>query len=247
VNPGGEPERDDTGLPPVDIEIPDDARELERDVQAYRRELRAWRRNQRQGRWRRSLSKDGVALPLLACCLVLALITGTLLTVFTATANPILTGPRSPAASAPAQTGAPAPRVVAIRALPSTVITVDRTGPVRVSTLKQAMLVLVPSGCRSCAGTLEWLDEVAANTYAQLYVIYAPSTETEARQLGRQVPGPVFFAEDTGSGLSTAKVKAGIPAQELAAILIAPDGAATWASNLNARDDQTPMIRALVG
>ncbi|HTZ91251.1 MAG TPA: hypothetical protein VMB74_02540, partial [Streptosporangiaceae bacterium] len=27
VNSGGEPERDDTGLPPVDIEIPDDARE----------------------------------------------------------------------------------------------------------------------------------------------------------------------------------------------------------------------------
>src|SRR5215469_6258971 len=87
VNPGGEPERNDTGLPPVDIEIPDDARELDRDVQAYRRELRATRRSERRGRWHRSLGKDGVALPLLACCLILALITGTLLTVFTATSS----------------------------------------------------------------------------------------------------------------------------------------------------------------
>ena len=88
VNPGGEPERDDTGLPPVDIEIPDDARELDRDVQAYYRELRAERRRQRGRRlgWPR-LAKDGIILPLLACCMILALITGTLLTVFTATSD----------------------------------------------------------------------------------------------------------------------------------------------------------------
>ena len=36
-----EPGRDDNGLPPVNIEIPDDARELARDVLAYHREQRA--------------------------------------------------------------------------------------------------------------------------------------------------------------------------------------------------------------
>ncbi len=87
MNPGGEPERDETGLPPVDIEIPDDARELDRDVQAYYRELRALRRQHRGFRARGSLAKDGIVLPLLACCLILALITGTLLTVFTATSE----------------------------------------------------------------------------------------------------------------------------------------------------------------
>ncbi len=87
MNPGGEPERDETGLPPVDIEIPDDARELDRDVQAYYRELRAQRRQQRGHRMRGSVAKDGIILPLLACCLILALITGTLLTVFTATSD----------------------------------------------------------------------------------------------------------------------------------------------------------------
>ena len=46
VNLGGDPGRDDFGLPPTDIQIPDDARELDRDVQAYYRELRSlrWRR-----------------------------------------------------------------------------------------------------------------------------------------------------------------------------------------------------------
>lgn len=87
VNPGGEPERDDTGLPPVDIEIPDDARELDRDVQAYYRELRAERRAQRRRGLGKALARDGIVLPLLACCLILALVTGTLLTVFTATSD----------------------------------------------------------------------------------------------------------------------------------------------------------------
>jgi hypothetical protein len=91
VNSGGEPERDEYGLPPVDIEIPDDARELDRDVQAYYRELRAERRRLRRHRLHLSLARDGIVLPLLACCLILALITGTLLTVFTATSSQDLT------------------------------------------------------------------------------------------------------------------------------------------------------------
>jgi hypothetical protein len=123
VNSGGEPERDDTGLPPVDIEIPDDARELDRDVQAYYREQRAERRRLRHRRLHRTIARDGIVLPLLACCLVLALIAGTLLTVFTATSDQYLirppgygtstSGPHSggpgssgPAASGPVSSGA---------------------------------------------------------------------------------------------------------------------------------------------
>jgi hypothetical protein len=84
VDVGGEPERDDFGLPPVDIQIPDDARELDRDVQAYRRELRAERRRRRARRLGGPLTRDGMVLPLLAGCLVLALVSGTLLTLFSA-------------------------------------------------------------------------------------------------------------------------------------------------------------------
>jgi hypothetical protein len=119
VNPGGEPERDEYGLPPVDIEIPDDARELDRDVQAYYRELRAERRRQRRRRLHLSLARDGIVLPLLACCLILALITGTLLTVFTATSGQELTpepgtsklaGNHSGASRAPSSQNSPAGR-----------------------------------------------------------------------------------------------------------------------------------------
>jgi len=84
VNVGGEPDRDDFGLPPVDIEIPDDARELDRDVQAYRRELRALRRQKRMGRLHAPLTRNGLVLPLLAGCLAMVLISGVLLTLFSA-------------------------------------------------------------------------------------------------------------------------------------------------------------------
>ena len=80
---GGEPERDDYGLPPVDIEIPDDARELDRDVQAYHRELRALRRQRLLRRLGGPIARDGMVLPLLASCLALTLLAGTLLTMFT--------------------------------------------------------------------------------------------------------------------------------------------------------------------
>ncbi len=84
VNRGGDPERDDYGLPPVDIEIPDDARELDRDIQAYRRELRLQRRHRLVRRLGGPLTRDGMVLPLLASCLALTLLAGTLLTMFTA-------------------------------------------------------------------------------------------------------------------------------------------------------------------
>ena len=87
VNIGGDPERDDYGLPPVDIEIPDDARELDRDVQAYHRELRAQRRHRLAQRLGGPLTRDGMVLPLLAGCLALTLLAGTLLTVFTRSAR----------------------------------------------------------------------------------------------------------------------------------------------------------------
>ena len=116
MNSGGEPERDDTGLPPVDIEIPDDARDLDRDVQAYYRELRAQRRRQRRLRLHGTLARDGIVLPLLACCLVLALITGTLLTIFTATSDQDLTRVPAHTPDSGASSAASASRAAASRA-----------------------------------------------------------------------------------------------------------------------------------
>ena len=101
MNPGGEPGRDDGGLPPVDIEIPDDARELEREVLAYHREQRARRRRARWNRVLGPMRGHGAILPLVATCVALSMLAGTLLSVFSI----------SPA-SAPviAHSPAPAPR-----------------------------------------------------------------------------------------------------------------------------------------
>jgi hypothetical protein len=83
VNQGGEQGHDDYGLPPVDVEIPDDARELYRDVHAYHRELRALRRHERSMRWRAPFHRSGVALPLLAGCLIAALVAVMISAMFT--------------------------------------------------------------------------------------------------------------------------------------------------------------------
>jgi len=84
VNQGGEPGHDDYGLPRVDIQIPDDARELYREVQAYHRELRALRRQERSRRWGAPLRRNGMILPVIAGFLVLAMIAGMILTMFSA-------------------------------------------------------------------------------------------------------------------------------------------------------------------
>ena len=135
MNIGGDPGRDDYGLPPVDIEIPDDARELDRDVQAYHRELRALRWRRRTRRLVVPLSRDGMVLPLLAGCLALTLLAGTLLTVFSGEPDDRRRrGPVRP----------PAPR----RDRPG-----RRHGRQPLSTPAPAsVLALVPPGCR-CAPT----------------------------------------------------------------------------------------------
>lgn len=249
MNPGGEPERDDTGLPPVDIEVPDDARDLDRDVQAYRREVRALRRSDRRGRWHRWLSRDGVGLPLLACGLILALITGTLLTVFTATSSNLgLPG----SATAPGTSGGPNPTMVRNQTLPEATISVDGSAAVPVQTLRPGILVLVPPGC-DCSAAFNWLAGVAAKASAPAYVIYTSATYAEVKQLhsrlNTNLHGLIRLAKQTGkqSLLSHANFPAGIPADQLTAILVAPDRMATWVSQMSPRDNQLPLVEVLTG
>ena len=149
VNIGGDPGRDDYGLPPVDIEIPDDARELDRDVQAYHRELRAQRWRRRTRRLAGPLTRDGMVLPLLAGCLALTLLAGTLLTVFSGAQ---LTG-RAPGR--------------ADHQLPNATVLVDgvRT-PLR--QLRGLVLALVPAGCR-CAD-LPQLAREAGEAHVPIYI-----------------------------------------------------------------------------
>jgi hypothetical protein len=80
VSPGGGAGWDE---PPLDIQIPDDARELERDVLAYHRELRARRRRSRLRRLTSPFAGEGTIMPLLASILAVCLVAGAMLSVAT--------------------------------------------------------------------------------------------------------------------------------------------------------------------
>jgi hypothetical protein len=83
VNPGGGPGWDE---PPLDIQVPDDARELDRDVLAYHRELRAQRRRNRLRRLAgpfAPFAAHGSVIPLLASILAVCLVAGAMLSVAT--------------------------------------------------------------------------------------------------------------------------------------------------------------------
>jgi hypothetical protein len=97
VNPGGGSGRDE---PPLDVQIPDDARELDREVLAYHREQRAARRRSRLRKLTAPLGGRGTVMPLLASILAVCLVAGAMLSVATF-------GPSTAPASRPATTGHP--------------------------------------------------------------------------------------------------------------------------------------------
>jgi len=239
VNVGGEPDRDDFGLPPVDIEVPDDARDLDRDVQAYRRELRAARRRRRLRRLYTPLTRDGLVLPLLAGCLVMVIISGVLLTVFSSgqsgadrpaasvtprpsaavsASNPAFVNPPSPADSS-----SPHPR----RVTDVSVVVAGR--PVALYTLLPAVLALTPAHCQ-CTAALRQLRRQAGAAGFRVYVIGDKSdikgVTLQAIAAG-QAPGGI--ADDSAnvlgkalrpSGLTAAFVRAGGGVTDLARDLL---------------------------
>jgi len=238
VNNGGDPGRDDYGLPPVDIKVPDDARELERDVQAYRRELRSLRRRMLARRLTGPLTRDGMVLPLLAGCLALTLLAATLLTVFTVGQGAIgqgqgpVGGPfthpnvaRSGAAS-PAAGSSGASLGPAIGRpggpLPDTMVLVggqprhltDLTGPGEYP----VVLALIPPAC-NCLRDLRQLTMQANWGGAQTYLVGVRGENVS--QLSNQVGlGAAHAVEDTG-GLLPALYR---DSTMLTAVLVDKDG-----------------------
>lgn len=210
MNAGGDPGRDDYGLPPVDIEVPDDARELARDVQAYHRELRARRRRHLAKRFYGPLTRDGMVLPLLAGCLALTLLAATLLTVFTARQAAISLRPARPTSHAAGQSRPGAALLNAI---------VFAAGqPRTLSSLPGAVLVLalIPPGCRDCLRDLRQLTVQAPP--AELYLVGVRGNQVDdlARPLGL---GATQALDDTNNQLPPHyRVKA------LTAVVVRHDG-----------------------
>jgi hypothetical protein len=202
VNQGGEAGHDDYGLPPVDIEIPDDARELYRDVQAYHRELRALRRHQRSMRLRAPFRRSGIAIPLLAGCLVAALVAVMVSAVFTA--NPYFTRQRSspPASAKGSNHGSRSIRAshssTAPSASPSTGVagpvptagenklpgkTIDVKGkqlPLR--NLASTALAIVPANCNCTAAVLDLLTQ-AGTAGVVIYLVGPRGSMTALEKL----------------------------------------------------------------
>jgi hypothetical protein len=104
VNPGGGSGWDE---PPLDIQIPDDARELDRDVLAYHRELRAQRRKNRLRRLAGPFAGQGTVMPLLASILAVCLVAGAMLSVATFSPTAPADHPTRPSATAGAVSPSP--------------------------------------------------------------------------------------------------------------------------------------------
>jgi hypothetical protein len=196
-------------------------------------------------------------LPLLACCLILALITGTLLTVFTATSEQGLTGPpgsgaNSGLATGPGSTvGQPSPDIVGVAGLlPRASIAADGRGPIRLDGLTRTMLVLVPPGC-ACGRTLTWLASVARRADAAAYLVYNQQTSAEVHWLHGHLDyasqAVLMPAKDTANVLTRpGRFPAAIPARGLTAVLISPDRTLHYASGLSPNDTTLGLLAAMV-
>jgi hypothetical protein len=199
VNPGGEPGRDEGGLPPVDVEIPDDARELDREVLAYRRELRARRRRARWDRLLGPLRGHGALLPLVASCVALSMLAGTLLSVFSI----------SPA-SAPVLSNSAGPAPQTIPSLPKgTVFVGGKATPVR--SLVHSVLVLVPKYC-GCIQALQQVTSQAARAGVQrVYFVGTTNKMADVTELTRIAgQGTAVAVKDATNVLGAAYHPAGL-------------------------------------
>jgi hypothetical protein len=153
VRQSGDP--DDYGLPHVDIVVPDDARELDSEILAYRREERRQRRRRRWRRLTSPLTRYGLAVPIIACALLIALVSGTVITVFGP--EPAPRAPSGPVAQRP--TASPG-QIGGV--LPDAEVAVPGHRK-RLIDLRPAVLVIVPPGCE-CATTIDELSR-QTNTY----------------------------------------------------------------------------------
>jgi hypothetical protein len=238
VSFASEPGRDDGNLPPVNIVIPDDARELDRDLLAYRREMRARRRQQRFLRLFRPLRTPefgghAAVIPLIAICLAICLVGGALLSV--ATMSP---------ASAPTLNGAQGSTQAAV---PAGGLTALPTGSVRlggqtvpVRSLVSSVIALVPANC-DCGPALKRLAGQAVDADVKLYFAAGgPALAQLAALTASYGDGAAVAAADYDGVLTAAYRPAG-----LTVLLVFKDASAEVLRNLPADFQLTPVLHEL--
>jgi hypothetical protein len=238
VSFASEPGRDDGNLPPVNVVIPDDARELDRDVLAYHRELRAKRRRQRLMRLVRpfrgpEFGGHAAIIPLIAACLAISLVGGALLSVIT------MSPASAPTLSAPQTSGQPAVPPGDLTELPAgTVQLPGRTVPVR--SLVTSTIALVPANC-GCGIELARLAEQAVAAHVPLY--FAGT--------GQVIPQLPVLAARYGDGAAVATadynsvLSAAYHPTELTVLLVFKDATAEVLRGLPANSQLAPALREL--
>jgi hypothetical protein len=238
VSFASEPGQDDGNLPPVNVVIPDDARELDRDVLAYRRELRAKRRRQRLMRLLRpfrlpEFGGHAAIIPLIAACLAISLVAGALLSVIT------MSPASAPTLSAPRASGQAAVPPGDPTELPAgTVQLSGRT--VRVRSLVTSAIALVPANC-GCGAELGRLAGQAVAAHVSLYFAGAGQVISQLPALvARYGDGAAVAAADYDGVLSVAYRPAG-----LTVLLVFRDASAEVLRSLPANSLLEPTLREL--
>ena len=234
-----EPGRDDGNPPPVNIVIPDDARELHRDVLAYHRERRAWRRRQRLLRLlgplrRREFGGQAAILPLIATCVALSMLAAAMLSVvaISPASAPTLAGP-------PRSSAGPLVQPAALTSLPAGTVRLEgRAEPVR--SLTSSALALVPAGC-DCGPALARLAGQATAARVGLYFVGAGAAIPQLAGLtARYGGGTAKAVYDTGDVLAAA-----YPPDGLTVLLVYSDATADVRRNLPHDFLLTPVLRQL--
>jgi hypothetical protein len=255
VSFASEPGRDDGSLPPVNVVIPDDARELDRDVIAYRREQRAQRRRQRilclfGPLRRRGAGGHAAILPLIATCVALSMLAGAMLSVVTITpaSAPTVSPPRAAAsAAASAEASAPASAKALSPAASSTGLTKLPTGTVQldsravpVRSLVSSALALIPAGC-ACGPALRRLAAQTVAAHVHLYFVASGTATAQLASLTRQYGGGAAAAVyDTARLLDGTYHPAG-----LTVLLVYSDATARVQTDLPADFQLTSALRSL--
>ena len=237
-----EPGRDDSGLPPVNIEIPDDARELARDVLAYHREQRARRRRARLLRilgplTRLGFIRHGTIFPLIATCVAASMLAAAMLSVVTISPASAPTVDRSPSAAA---SGA--------KALPDGTVKLGGAF-VAARSLTRSVLVLIPPACgqppaTECGSTLAGLASQAAAARVGVYFVYyagvTDGLDQEAALTARYGDGAARTVYDI-SGLLFRYFQV----LQVTALLVRGDGTVDVRDAFPPGFDLTPALRGL--
>lgn len=177
----------DDDLPPVDVVVPDDARELDDDLDAYYREVRqharrAWWRRNAVGRWwarataSRWWARFGSTAPFVVAALVVVGVAGGILA---------LLGPRTPARPSAADLADhPTATSGAVGGLVPDARLRTGAGSRTARSLRPAVLALVQPRCR-CGKVLESVYRQASEYHLQMWLV----ATRQGRRSVRQVSG----------------------------------------------------------